>query len=75
MVAKVDANGVMTSDGAVTPDGFDVNTTFTVDTPHPATAAAATLVPNQTLPTIGDRRRSPAPVSAHTLSSNRVGHP
>jgi phospholipase C len=55
MVAKVDSNGVMTSDGAVTPDGFDVNTTFTVNTPHPATAAAAALVPNQSLPTIGDR--------------------
>jgi phospholipase C len=55
MVAKVDANGVMTSDGAVTPDGYDVNTTFSVNAPHPATAAAASLVPNQTLPTIGDR--------------------
>jgi phospholipase C len=55
MVAKLDANGVMTTDGAVTPDGYDVNTTFSVNTPHPATAAAATLEPNQSLPNIGDR--------------------
>jgi len=54
-VAKLDANGVMTADGAVTPDGFAVNTSFSVNTPHPATAAAAALVPNQSLPTIGDR--------------------
>ncbi|HYW24702.1 MAG TPA: alkaline phosphatase family protein [Terriglobales bacterium] len=54
-VAKLDASGVITQDGSVTPDGFAVNTTFSVNTPHPATAAAASLLPNQSLPTIGDR--------------------
>ena len=42
-------------DRAVTPDGFAVNTSFTVNTPHPATTAADHLLPNQTQPTIGDR--------------------
>jgi len=56
MVAKLDANGIMVTDGAVTPDGYVVNTSFTVNTPHPANITDTTrLVPNQTLPTIGDR--------------------
>ncbi|WP_255547518.1 acid phosphatase [Mucilaginibacter sp. dw_454] len=55
IVAKVDVNGQVTTDGAVTPDGFVVNTSYTVNAPHPASAAANTLVPNQTNPTIGDR--------------------
>jgi len=32
-----------------------VNTSFTVNQPHPATVPAANLVPNQTFATIGDR--------------------
>ncbi|MGN6641264.1 MAG: alkaline phosphatase family protein [Mucilaginibacter sp.] len=55
MVAKVDANGNLISDGQVTPEGYVVNTSYTVNTPHPASAAAGTLIPNQTIPTIGDR--------------------
>ncbi len=55
MVAKVDASGNVVTDGAVTPDGFVVNTSYSVNAPHPATADASTLVPNQTNPTIGDR--------------------
>ena len=55
IVAKLDASGNVTTDGAVTPDGFVVNTSYTVNAPHPASANAATLVPNQTNPTIGDR--------------------
>ena len=55
MVAQVDAQGKLVKDGAVTPDGFVVNTAFTVNAPHPANAAASQLVPNQTMPTIGDR--------------------
>lgn len=54
-IAKLDSTGKLISDGAVTPDGYVVNTSFTVNNPHPATANPATLVPNQTLPTIGDR--------------------
>jgi len=53
--AVLDANGNLVTDGFVTPDGFAVNTAFTVNSPHPASASAAQLVPNQTNPTIGDR--------------------
>ncbi|MEP7285696.1 MAG: acid phosphatase [Chloroflexota bacterium] len=55
VVAQLDANGVVTKDGQVTPDGFAVNTAFTTYTPHPANVAADHLVPPQTMPTIGDR--------------------
>jgi phospholipase C len=55
MVAQLDANGMMVKDGAVTPDGYVVNTSFTVNNPHPATIPPANLVPLQTQPTIGDR--------------------
>ena len=55
IIAQLDANGNLISDGAVTPDGYVVNTSYTVNTPHPLTANPAALVPNQTLPTIGDR--------------------
>ncbi|MBS1964602.1 MAG: alkaline phosphatase family protein [Chloroflexi bacterium SZAS-1] len=56
LVAQLDANGMMVKDGAVTPDGYVVNTSFTVNSPHPPTITnTALLVPQQTLPTIGDR--------------------
>ncbi len=54
-VIQLDANGVLTKDGSVTPDGFVVNTSFSSFAPHPATAKADHLLPPQTLPTIGDR--------------------
>ena len=55
IVAVLGANGKVITDGQVTPDGFVVNTSYTVNNPHPSTAAANTLVPNQTNATIGDR--------------------
>lgn len=55
IVAQVDASGHLIKDGAVTPDGHVVNTSYSVNDPHPASAPAANLVPNQTMPTIGDR--------------------
>ena len=55
MHAQLDASGVLMKDGAVTPDGYVVNTAFTVNRPHPVTVPPANLVPNQTMPTIGDR--------------------
>jgi len=57
VVAQLDANGLPTAghDGFVTADGFDVNTSFTVNNPHPASVPANQLVPNQTMSTIGDR--------------------
>ena len=55
IVAVLGSNGQLITDGQVTPDGFVVNTSYTVNNPHPAGTPAGTLVPNQTLPTIGDR--------------------
>jgi len=49
-----DEPGLM-QDRNVTPDGFVVNTSYTVNNPHPASTPANQLVPNQTAPTIGDR--------------------
>lgn len=59
MVAQIatDANGKVTKvtkDGAVTPDGYVVNTSQSVNTPHASGTPANQLVPNQTMPTIGD---------------------
>jgi phospholipase C len=51
--AELNPDGSLKKDGQVTPDGFAVNTSYSVNAPHPASATA--LVPNQTLPTIGDR--------------------
>jgi phospholipase C len=42
------------SEGQITSDGFVVNTSFSVNNPHPLGTAAAKLVPNQTFDTIGD---------------------
>ena len=55
IVATLNPDGSVKTDGQVTPDGFVVNTSYTVNAPHPASAAANVLVPNQTNPTIGDR--------------------
>jgi phospholipase C len=55
MVAKPGPDGKM-MDGVVTPDGYVVNTAFTVNTPHPAAITnTASLLPQQTMPNIGDR--------------------
>src|SRR4051794_24430347 len=44
--AQVDATGVMTKDGQVTPDNFVINTSFTINSPHPANITDTTrLVP------------------------------
>lgn len=53
IVAQVDASGNLVRDGSVTPDGFAVNTNFSVNAPRPTSATV--LVPNLTMPTIGDR--------------------
>ncbi len=54
IVAKLDEQGNLVKDGAVSPEGFAINTAFTVNTPHPATVPMERLVPQQTLKTIGD---------------------
>jgi acid phosphatase len=51
----LDAHGNIVHDGSVTPDGYAVNTLFSVNMPHPARVPAANLMPNQKQPTIGDR--------------------
>lgn len=51
----LDAQGSIVHDGSVTPDGYAVNTLFSVNKPHPASVPLAGLMPNQTAPTIGDR--------------------
>src|SRR5262249_5636159 len=57
MVAVLNPDGSLKSDGAVTPDGHVVNTSFSVNHPHPASVEMKTpeqLVPSQTFKTIGD---------------------
>jgi phospholipase C len=49
------AGGAIVHDGAVTADGFAVNTLLTANSPHPPGLDAASSLPNQTNPTIGDR--------------------
>jgi phospholipase C len=56
IVAQLDANGVMTKDGQVSPHGHAINTSFSVNSPHPASITdRSLLMPAQTAPTIGDR--------------------
>ena len=39
----------------VLPNGYVVNTSFSVNSPHPASVKPQELIPNQMAPTIGDR--------------------
>ncbi len=55
LVAELDDKGMLVKDGAVTPDGYAVNTLFPKGGPYPAKAKPDALVPPQTDPTIGDR--------------------
>lgn len=55
IVAKVDGTGTLIADGAVTPDGFAVNTLEPVGGPHDPHLSPSFLLPVQTMPTIGDR--------------------
>ena len=51
-----DPNNPVNKDNQVTPDGFAVNTSFSINQPHPASSTnPALLVPDQTNATIGDR--------------------
>ena len=40
--------------GPLTPDGHVVGTVYSINSPHPATTPPSQLLPNQTMPTIGD---------------------
>ena len=55
-IIRLDSRGQLLTDGQVTPDGYAVNTSYSVNTPHPANITdPAQLVPEQTMPNIGDR--------------------
>ena len=55
-IVQLDANGLLVKDGSVRPDGYAVNTNSTINTPHPASITDTNpLVPQQTMPTIGDQ--------------------
>jgi phospholipase C len=56
LVARLDANGRMIKDGAVTPDGYVVNSIDPIATPHnPRITDDRQLLPLLTMPTIGER--------------------
>ncbi|KIA93414.1 acid phosphatase [Pedobacter kyungheensis] len=54
MVAQVDASGKLIKDGAVTPDGYAINTVLSRNKPYPAKSDTTQLMPAQTIPTIGE---------------------
>ncbi|HSY85095.1 MAG TPA: alkaline phosphatase family protein [Verrucomicrobiae bacterium] len=56
LVAQLDDKGQLVKDGAVTPDGYAVNTIQSVFMPHsPKITDKTLLLPAQDMPTIGDR--------------------
>jgi phospholipase C len=55
LVAQLDDKGDLVKDGAVTPDGYAVNTLLPLNGPHPAKINPDMLLPIQTNTTIGDR--------------------
>ncbi len=55
IVAQLDDKGILVKDGAVTPDGYAVNTLLAQNGPYPANYPKANLLPTQTDVTIGDR--------------------
>jgi phospholipase C len=56
VVAQLDDKGQLVKDGAVTPDGYAVNTIQSVFMPHsPKITDKTLLLPAQDMPTIGDR--------------------
>jgi phospholipase C len=55
MVAKLDDQGALARDGAVTPDGYAVNTILPRSGPLPPNYDLSKTLPLQTNPTIGDR--------------------
>ena len=55
MIAQLDENGKLVKDGTVTPDGYAVNTSISINKPYPAKADTSRLIPSQNMPNIGDR--------------------
>jgi phospholipase C len=54
MLTVLDSKGNPTTDKNCRPDYYVVNTSYSVNSPHPNYANPAQLVPNLTFPTIGD---------------------
>jgi phospholipase C len=78
LVVQLDQQGWMVRDGAVTPDGYAVNTIDPISTPHDPRIPNRLLLPLQTMPTIG-RRLTDAGVSWAWYSGGYAdavaGHP
>jgi phospholipase C len=55
MVSVLDTKNNPKVDKQATPDRYIVNTSYSVNNPHPATSNASERIPNLTFPTIGDR--------------------
>ena len=53
--AQLGPGGKLVKDGALDSNGYAINTAYSVNAPHPLKTPAANLMPNQTMPTIGDR--------------------
>ncbi len=53
--ARLDHQGRLLKDGAVTPDGDVVNTVYSTNQPHPANTDPGNLLPPLTFDTIGER--------------------
>jgi phospholipase C len=53
-IAQLDDAGHLVNDGFVSPDGYAVNTCYSVHQPHPSIIPVANLLSGQTLRTIGD---------------------
>jgi acid phosphatase len=55
LVAQLDPDGKLIKDGAITPDGYAVNTIDPLSTPHDSNIPDRLRLPLQTMPTIGRR--------------------
>ncbi len=53
--ARLNDRGELIRDGALTPDGYAVNTLLPAQGPHPADTNPKKLLPPQSLPTLGER--------------------
>lgn len=55
MISQPDAHLPGFSDAQVSPDGYAINTVLSINDPHPVSIPDSLLLPNQDMPTIGDR--------------------
>jgi phospholipase C len=55
LLSELGQHGELLKDGALTPDGYAVNTLYPAQAPHPAGVERRKLLPPLTQPTLGDR--------------------